>query len=110
VDSTLPYIWLPEDACKAFEDAFGLVWDEKTELYLVNDTLHNSLSKLNPTFTFRIGVGKVGGEFVDLAIPYDSFDLEAKPPLVANATRYFPLKRAANDTQYTLGRAFLQET
>jgi hypothetical protein len=28
---------------------------------------------------------------------------------VKNTTSYFPLKRAANDTQYTLGRAFLQE-
>jgi hypothetical protein len=110
VDSTLPYIWLPTDACNAFEAAFGLVWDNKTELYLVNDTLHTSLTKLNPTFTFRIGVNKAGGETVDLAIPYASFDLQATPPLVSNATRYFPLKRAANDTQYTLGRAFLQET
>lgn len=110
VDSTLPYIWLPVDACLAFENAFGLVWDEKTELYLVNDTLHASLSKLNPTFTFTIGVSKAGGQTVDLDLSYASFDLQAKPPLVSNATRYFPLKRAANDTQYTLGRAFLQET
>jgi hypothetical protein len=28
---------------------------------------------------------------------------------VSNQTRYFPLQRAANDTQYTLGRTFLQE-
>jgi len=110
VDSTLPYIWLPLDACQAFENTFGLTWNETSELYLVNDTLHTTLSKQNPTFTFRIGISKAGGEYIDLAIPYASFDLQANPPLVANASRYFPLKRAANDTQYTLGRAFLQET
>lgn len=110
VDSTLPYIWLPQDACEVFEKTFGLAWNETSQMYPVNDTLHTSLSKLNPTFTFRIGVSKAGGETIDLVIPYDSFDLHATPPLVSNATRYFPLKRAANDSQYTLGRAFLQET
>src|ERR1019366_4883174 len=35
---------------------------------------------------------------------------KAKWPLVTkNSSRYFPLKRAANDSQTTLGRAFLQE-
>lgn len=110
VDSTLPYIWLPVDACKAFENTFGLVWNSTSELYLINDTLHNTLSKMNPSFTFTIGTSKAGGETVDLVLSYASFDLTISSPLVSNATRYFPLKRAANDTQYTLGRAFLQET
>ena len=37
--------------------------------------------------------------------------LTVSPPLVLGNTsrRYFPLKRAANDSQYILGRAFLQE-
>lgn len=37
------------------------------------------------------------------------FDLEASYPIYPNATSYFPIRRAANDSQYTLGRAFLQE-
>jgi hypothetical protein len=110
VDSTLPYIWLPVDACEQFEKVFGLTWNETLEMYLVNDTLHQTLLKMNPSFTFSIGISEEGGETVDLTLPYASFDLAAEPPLVENATRYFPLKRAANSTQYTLGRAFLQET
>ncbi|KAH8597541.1 aspartic peptidase domain-containing protein [Bisporella sp. PMI_857] len=111
VDSTLPFIWLPVDACEAFEKTFGLTWNATSELYLVNDTLHETLLAQNPTFTFRIGISTAGGQFVDLALPYAAFDLEAKSPFVeGNVTRYFPLKRAANATQYTLGRAFLQET
>ncbi|KAF1345448.1 hypothetical protein BDV97DRAFT_372648 [Delphinella strobiligena] len=35
--------------------------------------------------------------------------LNASYPIYANATRYFTIRRATNDTQYTLGRAFLQE-
>ncbi|CAL8584356.1 hypothetical protein XPA_009958 [Xanthoria parietina] len=45
---------------------------------------------------------------VDIILPYASFDLIAKPPLLPNATSYFPLRRG-NDSQITLGRAFLQE-
>lgn len=40
---------------------------------------------------------------------YESFDLMAEYPIVNNQTRYFPLRQAQNDTQYTLGRAFLQD-
>jgi hypothetical protein len=109
VDSTLPYIWLPLEACQAFERAFGLTWNATAQLYLVNDSLHTSLKARNPQFNFKLGTSKEGGDSFDIVLPYDSFDLLARPPLVANATRYFPLKRAANDTQYTLGRAFLQE-
>lgn len=109
VDSELPYIWLPQDACQAFEHAFGLTWNATSEMYLVNNTLHSELQAMNMSVTFTLGVGKSGGETVDITLPYAAFDLTATPPLVENTTSYFPLKRAANDTQYTLGRAFLQE-
>jgi Eukaryotic aspartyl protease len=109
VDSALPYIWLPLDACHAFEESFGLTWNVTSELYLVNDTLHSALVASNASVTFTLGVEKTGGATVDIVLPYASFDLTATPPLVQNTTSYFPLKRAANDTQYTLGRVFLQE-
>lgn len=47
---------------------------------------------------------------MDIVIPYLSFDLQATFPLINNSSWYFPLKRAANDSQNTLGRAFLQES
>ena len=46
---------------------------------------------------------------VDIVMGYRSFDLTAEYPIVNNATRYFPLKQAQNDSQYTLGRTFLQD-
>ena len=109
IDSTIPYIFLPSEACQAFEKAFGLTYNDTERLYLVNDTLHQSLTARNPNFTFQIGNSQTGGPTVDIVLPYLSFDLLVSYPRVPDATRYFPLKRAANDTQYTLGRTFLQE-
>lgn len=111
VDSTVPHIWLPVSACKLFEDAFGITYDRQTDLYLVNDTLRDTLLAQNASVTFVIGNDVEGGDTVNITFPYHSFDLEASYRTLNGTTRrYFPLRRAANDTQYTLGRTFLQES
>lgn len=109
LDSTTPNIWLPESACEAFENAFDLTYDNLTSRYLVNDTLHETLTELDPSVTFTL-VNSAGDE-VEITLPYGAFDLTASFPIVPNGTteHYFPLQRAANDTQYTLGRTFFQE-
>lgn len=109
VDSTVPEIWLPIEACQAFEEAFGLVYDEESKLYPVNDTLHDALIAQNASITFVLGQLQTGGKTINITLPYASFDLQATPPFVKKKTKYFPLQRAQNDTQYTLGRTFLQE-
>lgn len=108
LDSTLPYMYLPREACEKFEQNFGLIWDSSMGMYTVDEKLHNSLTLSNPSFTFTVGDSK-NGPTVDIVLPYASFDLLASYPFVPNTTRYFPLLRAENETQYTLGRAFLQE-
>ena len=110
IDSLVPQIWLPLDACRAFEQAFGLTYNETAELYFVNDTLHDRLWSQNPNVTFKLGSSSSTGEnTVDIVMHYGSFDLTAGYPIVDNPTRYFPLKQAQNHSQYTLGRAFLQD-
>lgn len=109
VESTDPNIWLPLEACKEFEVAFGIEWDDLTSKYLINDTQFATLSQSNPTVTFRLAASTTGGATADIILPFKSLGLKAAYPLVPNATHYFPLQRAANATQYTLGRAFLQE-
>lgn len=111
IDSTVAQLWLPQTACKAFERAFGLTYDNTSELYLVNSSLHSSLQSQNANVTFTLGSEKTGGSTVDIVLPYSAFDLTVDFPNVQNpnTSMYFPLKRAANDTQYTLGRTFLQE-
>lgn len=110
IDSTVPYIYLPTDACHAFEKTFGLIWDQETHMYLIDDKIYENLMKMNPNFTFTIGDSKESKSTVDIVLPYASFDLVANPPLIKDTnTRYFPLQRAANASQHTLGRTFLQE-
>ena len=111
VDSTEPNLWLPSAACDAFEAAFGLQTDPDSGLYLVNETQHNALRDADAEVTFRLSdvAPGGGGESVSIVFPYAAFDLRAEPPLVDEPSYYFPLKRAANETQYTLGRVFFQE-
>lgn len=111
IDSTSAELWLPLDACKVFEYEFGLTFDNDTELYLVNDTLHESLLARNASVTFKLGQSPDSQETVKITLPYAAFDQQVTPPYrkIANISNYFPLRRAANDSQYTLGRTFMQE-
>ncbi|KAH8654639.1 aspartic peptidase domain-containing protein [Tricladium varicosporioides] len=109
IESTDPNIWLPLESCLLFEQAFGLTWDNSTSKYLMNDTLYTSNLALNPTVTFRLAVSTTGGSAASIVLPFSAFALKAAYPFVTNSTYYFPLRRAANSTQYTLGRTFLQE-
>lgn len=112
IDSTIPYIYLPVGACERFERTFGLEWNATEQAYFVNDSLHEKLVAEKSTIVFRLGSSKTGGPTVDINLPYSSFDLTKKYPLVPSrisGIRYFPLIRAADESQYTLGRAFLQE-
>lgn len=110
IDSTVPHIWLPLSACQAFEKAFGLNYDNESGLYLVDSSLHETLLAQNANITFTLGNEVDGGKTVDIVLPYLSFDLQAVSPFVKNSSRYFPLRRAVNDTQFTLGRTFFQES
>jgi hypothetical protein len=111
IDSTISEIWLPLSACVLFEHAFNLTYDTNTSLYLVSDEQHDALTRLNPNITFTLSPAPEFGKTVDITLPYAAFDLTAKPPYhgLSQNSRYFPLRRATNETQYTLGRTFLQE-
>jgi hypothetical protein len=109
IDSSFPHIWLPKKACDAFEEAFGLTYDANTDLYLINDTMRQKLQDLQPSITFALGNENDASKLVNIKLPYSAFDLQASQPLYQNETNYFPIRRAANDTQYLLGRTFLQE-
>jgi hypothetical protein len=111
IDSTVPHLWLPTDICSQFESAFGLTYDPTTDLYLVNDTIHQQLLSNNPTLTIKL-VNKfedTATNYTNIQLPYAAFDLQASYPYYTNATNYFPIRRAANDSQYVLGRTLLQQ-
>ncbi|KAF2468987.1 acid protease [Lindgomyces ingoldianus] len=112
IDSTVPHLWLPESVCSSFESAFGLTWNASSKQYTLNTTQHNTLTKLNPSITITLAPQLPATSVensVSITLPYSAFDLNISWPHASTTTYYFPLKRAANETQYTLGRAFLQE-
>lgn len=112
IESTDVNLWLPAKACQAFVEAFGLTLDNSTGLYLINDTQYASLTTANPQVTFTLANDLTGGQTASIALPFAALALPAtypKIPSTSNSTYYFPLKTAANETQYTLGRTFLQE-
>lgn len=106
IDSMVSQMWLPLDVCDKFERVFDLSWDDTTEAYLISEAMHSKLLEQNPTFTFKLSSH---GQTVDIVLPYAAFDLNLTEPLVEGGGRYFPLKRAQEEDQYTLGRVFLQE-
>lgn len=108
IDSTLPHIWLPVEACTAFEEAFGISWHDAAQLYLLNDTVHAQLQQSNPVVNMTIRESEANS--VEYCLPYAAFDLTATVPLVNESpSQYFPLKRASSWQEHVLGRAFLQE-
>lgn len=111
VDSTLPHIWLPSDAIDAFVSAFGLSYDNTTELYLINETMRARNLESSPTITFTFGKSarEDGTETTNIVFPYAAFDMNASYPFYQTDTPYFPIRRAANDSQYTIGRTLFQE-
>jgi hypothetical protein len=113
IDSTVAEIWLPKWACDRFEKAFNLTFDPVTQLYLIDDAKHSALKRLSPNITFTLSPTppSSGSSTVTITLPYAAFDLTARPPYrnLTGDSRYFPLRRAANVQQITLGRTFLQE-
>lgn len=110
IDSSTAQMWLPQDVCDNFAAHFGLTYDPATELYLVNETVHAALIQANPLTTFKIGaVGASTQDAISINLPSAAFDLNVTIPFYNSSTRYFPLRVAANESEYVLGRAFLQE-
>lgn len=110
IDSTISHLWLPDDAIKAFVNNFGLTYDNKTDLFLINSTMRQKMLTLNPTVTlFLANTTSSQAPAQGIKLPYAAFDLQASYPFYQNATYYFPIRRAVNDSQYFIGRMFFQE-
>lgn len=112
IDSGQSEIWLPEDSCSLFQEAFDLLYDPTLNRYLVNDTTHRHLSSTNPSVSFSLQNSTLEGAaagIVNVTLPYGSFDLRLGPPYTKQAVNYFPLRRTTNTSGPTLGRTFLQE-
>ncbi|KAF1847047.1 acid protease [Cucurbitaria berberidis CBS 394.84] len=109
IDSTIPYLILPDRICNEFQQKFQLQFDEDIKLYTVNKSAHEWNTQQNATVSFKIGAGRQdSNKFTTIVLPYAAFDQQVSFPITAEATQYFPIKKSDNGI-YVLGRTFLQE-
>ncbi|KAF1944718.1 acid protease [Clathrospora elynae] len=109
IDSTLPYLILPDDICDQFVLNFRLGFDKDTKLFTVNESSHNFNVQQDAKVSFKIGAGPQDStDFASIVLPYAAFDQQSNYPLTNETTPYFPIKRSENG-MFVLGRTFLQE-
>lgn len=109
IDSTIPYLILPNDICDMFAARYQLTYDEGTHYYFVNSSAHTRNLQQNATTSFKIGVSSTdSAEFVTINLPYAAFDWQLSFPAVNQTKQYFPIRRSGTGKS-VLGRTFLQE-
>lgn len=117
IDSSTPYLWMPESVCDTIARALNLTWNPTIELYVFNSSSSpQMLSNWGLQFTFRLSNDATSANQIGLPVSYAAFNLQLSYPFPGLFTsynqskvNYFPLRRANSTQQYTIGRAFLQE-
>ncbi|KAI8281374.1 hypothetical protein K4K60_004202 [Colletotrichum sp. SAR11_57] len=109
IDSSTPYLWLPDAICDQFAAALNLTYNNTFNLYTVTNEHHDNTDDfghpltvpgvVNITITAAAFAQVLRYPFMDEAIKYGD-----------PAVPYFPLRRASNFTNtLIIGRSFLQE-
>ncbi|KAI0840771.1 acid protease [Hypoxylon sp. FL0890] len=126
LDSSTPYLWLPDAICDRFAASLNLTWNETFGLYLFpdNDNLERFRSSPDLSFTFTLSSADNHDDFgqplnvagvVNITISANAFIQSLRYPFMnlidfgAPAIPYFPLKRSSGDGPIILGRTFFQE-
>jgi len=113
---TVPYLYLPEDTCRAIASYLPVTYMESLDLYSWDTTAPNYRKIVSSpsylAFTFQTA-GTPGNMTIN--VPFSLLNLTLTPPLVKTPTLYFPCKSytppGPNSEPYNefhLGRAFLQ--
>lgn len=125
IDSSTPYLWLPQSVCDNIVPALELTWNKTLDAYEINDDQFEAL-KTDDSFSFTFSLSSYDnnddfGHPLDapgvvnitisahafaqaLEYPYNDMAIQYKE----KAQPYFPIKPASDDT-FILGRTFLQE-
>ncbi|KAF2754504.1 acid protease [Pseudovirgaria hyperparasitica] len=109
IDSTVPELWLPRSVCDQFQTAFNLNYSDSADRYYFGSfALAREIASKNPAVEFVIADGFESSESITISVPFSAFNLNVSFPVFESAVPWFPIRRAANETQYTLGRVFMQ--
>ena len=120
IDSTTPYLWLPEKATKRFEEIFNVIYNENLNLYTYPAaSTQTTLQNLNMTFKFTLSDLIENGQEITIPISGQAFTTSSLqlsygyPGLNISAGSpgipYLPVRRANSSNEYIIGRSFLQE-
>ncbi|KAM7217047.1 Aspartic peptidase domain containing protein [Rhypophila decipiens] len=129
IDSSTPYLWLPEEVCDRFASALNLTWREDLGLYVFPEGSHymDFQSDQALSFTFSVSSYDNTDNFgrpldlpgvVNITLPSAAFAHLLRYPFKNviqwgdSSIPYFPLKRSSpqvNGNQFIIGRAFMQE-
>lgn len=118
IDSSTPFLWFPESVCDMFASALNLTYDTNLQLYVYPANMSSkSLLLWGLEFTFFLANLPNSTATSDVTISFNAFNLQLSYPFpglnavsTSPSVDYFPLRRANSTTQFTIGRAFLQET
>ncbi|KAF5523679.1 Candidapepsin-2 [Colletotrichum aenigma] len=126
IDSSTPYLWLPDAICDQFAAAFNLTYNNTFNLYTVSNEQYAALKSSSYSFTFSFSSHDNTDDFghpltvpgvVNITITAAAFAQVLRYPFMDEAIKYgdpavpyFPLRRASNFTNtLIIGRSFLQE-
>ncbi|RFU74103.1 eukaryotic aspartyl protease family [Trichoderma arundinaceum] len=126
IDSTTPYLWLPNAVCDQFADAFNLTYNKTFDLYTLTNEQYNKYGSSDSfTFTFSFSSFDNHDNFgsplnvpglVNITVPMRAFVSLLQYPFMHRAIKYgdpavpyFALRRSQNDSAIVIGRSFLQE-
>ncbi|PHH89428.1 hypothetical protein CDD83_6081 [Cordyceps sp. RAO-2017] len=126
IDSSTPYLWLPEPICNRFAEVLNLTYNNTLELYTLPNDLYRQYSANNSLiFTFSLTSFDNHDNFgsplevpglVNITVPLQAFVSLLQYPFGRGiikygdpAVPYFTLKKSQNDT-FIIGRTFLQES
>ncbi|KAK1988582.1 eukaryotic aspartyl protease [Colletotrichum cereale] len=128
IDSSTPYLWLPDAICDQFAQAFNLTYNSTFNLYTLTDGQYDDFKSgaSSYSFTFSFSSQDNSDDFghpltvpgiVNITITAAAFAQALRYPFQSDAIHYgdpavpyFPLRRASSLTEtFVIGRSFLQE-
>jgi hypothetical protein len=115
IDSSKPFLELPEETCQDLSKMYNLDYDHDLNLFFVNETTRRDLLILNPNISIVLATYNVkrftgsNSRTMEIVLPFAAFDHQIRLTPDSEPRHYFPIA-VANGEQYVLGRVFLQET
>lgn len=117
IDTSRPYLYLPNSTCDAIAKTLNLTYNSTIEHYLISPEAHTILLQTQPSLSMYLStaISTNDRSSVNITLPYTSLFLNLNLfPRWENGSGlrellYFPMKRSMDPKQFTLGRAFLQD-